>query len=81
MATNERALRCYEACGFQREGLLREDEYTNGRYQDIVAMGLLRSEWEQDARREVGRNFERMVYVVAGALMYLLFKKGWHGYH
>jgi RimJ/RimL family protein N-acetyltransferase len=48
LATNERALRCYEACGFRREGLLREDEYTNGRYQDIVAMGLLRSEWEQE---------------------------------
>jgi RimJ/RimL family protein N-acetyltransferase len=46
LADNERALRCYEACGFQREGLLREDEYTNGQYHDIVIMGLLRSEWE-----------------------------------
>lgn len=50
LATNARALRCYEACGFQREGLLREDEYTDGAYQDTVVMGLLRSEWET-ARR------------------------------
>ena len=46
LATNERALRCYEACGFQREGLLREDEYTDGAYRDVVVMGLLRSDWE-----------------------------------
>jgi diamine N-acetyltransferase len=46
LAGNERALRCYEACGFQREGLLREDEYTDGAYRDVVVMGLLRSEWE-----------------------------------
>jgi diamine N-acetyltransferase len=46
LASNERALRCYEACGFQREGLLREDEYTDGAYRDVVVMGLLRSEWE-----------------------------------
>lgn len=47
LATNERALRCYEACGFRREGLLREDDYTDGQYRDVVVMGLLRSEWEQ----------------------------------
>ncbi len=46
LVTNERALRCYEACGFQREGLLREDDYTDGAYHDTVVMGLLRSEWE-----------------------------------
>ena len=46
LATNERALRCYEACGFRREGLLREDEYSDGEYRDVVVMGLLRGEWE-----------------------------------
>ncbi|MGE5334909.1 MAG: GNAT family N-acetyltransferase [Nitrososphaerota archaeon] len=48
LATNERALRCYEACGFRREGLLREDEYCDGSYRDVVAMGVLRREWEQE---------------------------------
>lgn len=53
LATNERALRLYEACGFQREGLLREDEYVDGAYRDIVVMGLLRSEWEARKRATV----------------------------
>lgn len=48
LAHNERAIRCYEACGFRREGLLREDEYTDGEYRDIVVMGLLRSDWEKE---------------------------------
>jgi RimJ/RimL family protein N-acetyltransferase len=45
LAHNERALRCYEACGFQREGLLRKDEYADGLYRDVVIMGILRGEW------------------------------------
>lgn len=44
-ATNERALRCYRACGFVEEGLLREHDWSNGSYVDLVMMGLLRSEW------------------------------------
>lgn len=50
MATNERAIRAYRACGFVEEGRLREHEYWNGRYVDVVCMGILRSEWE--ARRQ-----------------------------
>ena len=48
-ATNERALRCYQALGFVEEGRLREHAYYNGTYFDVVLMGMLRSEW--DARR------------------------------
>ena len=47
LATNERAIRAYRACGFVEEGRLREHEYVDGRYVDIVAMGVLRSEWEK----------------------------------
>ena len=43
---NERALRCYRACGFVEEGRLRQHEWQNGRYFDTVCMGVLRSEWE-----------------------------------
>jgi len=43
---NERALRCYRACGFVEEGRLRQHEWQNGRYLDTVCMGVLRSEWE-----------------------------------
>ncbi|HEX6122744.1 MAG TPA: GNAT family protein [Ktedonobacterales bacterium] len=49
LATNERAIRCYRACGFQEEGRLRQHEYTDGAYVDILVMGILRDEWQ--ARR------------------------------
>ena len=50
LATNERAIRAYRACGFVEEGRLREHEYVDGHYVDIVAMGVLRSEWEKAPR-------------------------------
>jgi RimJ/RimL family protein N-acetyltransferase len=43
---NERAQRCYRACGFVEEGRLRQQEWCDGRYIDSVQMGLLREEWE-----------------------------------
>ncbi|WP_276357992.1 GNAT family N-acetyltransferase [Cohnella caldifontis] len=42
---NERALRCYLACGFREEGRLRARQFKNGRYVDVIVMGLLRSDW------------------------------------
>jgi RimJ/RimL family protein N-acetyltransferase len=41
---NERAIRAYEAAGFQREGLLRRQVWSDGSYRDIVAMGVLRDD-------------------------------------
>lgn len=41
------ALRTYEKAGFRREGLLRQAAYIDGRYVDVVIMGLLREEYEQ----------------------------------
>lgn len=41
---NGRALRSYEKLGFQREGLLRQDRYYDGRYVNTVVMALLREE-------------------------------------
>ena len=46
MNSNERALRCYRACGFKEEGRLREHNWSNGRYHDVVYLGILREEWE-----------------------------------
>jgi len=45
-ANNERAIRAYQACGFVQEGRFREEAFYNGQYEDVLAMGLLRSEWE-----------------------------------
>lgn len=44
---NDKALRCYERCGFREEGRLREKIYKNGKYWDLIQMGILRSEYEQ----------------------------------
>jgi RimJ/RimL family protein N-acetyltransferase len=42
---NERANRSYLRAGFREEGRLRERQFKNGRYVDLIVMGLLRSEW------------------------------------
>lgn len=42
---NERAIRSYEKCGFKREGALRQELFRNGKYYDIIALGLLRDEY------------------------------------
>ncbi|UQX88296.1 GNAT family N-acetyltransferase [Jatrophihabitans telluris] len=46
-ATNERALRCYQAVGFVEEGLQRSHVYSGGEYVDLVLMGLLRTDWDR----------------------------------
>jgi len=46
LSINERAIRCYRACGFVEEGRLREHAWNDGRYVDVAYLGLLRSEWE-----------------------------------
>ena len=45
-ADNERAIKCYRACGFREEGRMREHAYRHGRYVDIVMMGIMKSEWQ-----------------------------------
>ena len=49
LAVNERAIKSYERCGFVQEGRLREQDFHDGAFVDVVILGLLRSEWE--ARR------------------------------
>jgi len=44
-ADNARAIRCYEKCGFVREGVRRQCHFEGGRYVDNVLMGVLRNEW------------------------------------
>jgi RimJ/RimL family protein N-acetyltransferase len=43
---NQRGLRAYEKVGFRREGVLRQDNYREGRYWDTIVMGILRDEWQ-----------------------------------
>jgi len=44
---NTRAIRCYEKCGFAREGLLRQHRLIDGRFGNTLSMAVLRDEWEK----------------------------------
>jgi [ribosomal protein S5]-alanine N-acetyltransferase len=46
LASNTRAIRCYLACGFRREGVRREAELYPDGWKDLISMGLLCSEYE-----------------------------------
>ena len=45
-AQNERAQRAYSACGFNEEGRLRDHVWSNGRYDDLLVMGLMADKWK-----------------------------------
>jgi len=45
-ADNARGIRCYEKCGFVREGVMRERRLRYGKPLDMVVMGILKHEWE-----------------------------------
>ena len=36
---NQPAVRCYEKCGFVKEGLLKDEIYREGAYHDVIVMG------------------------------------------
>ena len=43
---NAASIATLEGLGFKREGLLRQAQYVNGRFDDLYAYALLREEWE-----------------------------------
>lgn len=44
--SNTRAIRAYEKAGFVHEGRLRDAEYRNGSYVDVLIMSVLKPEWK-----------------------------------
>jgi RimJ/RimL family protein N-acetyltransferase len=44
---NKRAQRCYEKCGFVKEGVFREGTFVKGKYYDSITMGILSHEFDQ----------------------------------
>jgi RimJ/RimL family protein N-acetyltransferase len=44
-AANARAIGAYRACGFVEEGRLRRHVWCDGRYDDLLYMGVLADEW------------------------------------
>jgi RimJ/RimL family protein N-acetyltransferase len=53
LGTNLRAVRCYEKTGFIHEGAMREAEFRENRYIDVVIMSILRSEWNREFSPQV----------------------------
>jgi len=51
-AKNERAIRCYLACGFVEEGRPRKAAWIEGEYTDLVEMSILREEWQARGEKE-----------------------------
>jgi RimJ/RimL family protein N-acetyltransferase len=43
---NARCIRCYEKCGFLREGVFRNHRLRNGRPLNMVTMAVLKDEWK-----------------------------------
>jgi RimJ/RimL family protein N-acetyltransferase len=43
---NVRGQRVYEKAGFRKEGILRQENYREGRYWDTITMAILREEWQ-----------------------------------
>lgn len=51
-ADNERARRCYRACGFREEGVQRQAIWRDGAFRDEVLMALLREDFDKmEAKR------------------------------
>lgn len=44
---NKRAIKSYEKCGFKQEGMLREHIYKEGKYRDVLTMGITKKTWEK----------------------------------
>lgn len=44
---NNRSIRCLTSLGFNQEGILREYEFNQGRFQDLSIFSLLQSQWRK----------------------------------
>lgn len=42
---NDRALHVYESLGLRREGVLRDTIFVDGKYENLVVLGILDEEW------------------------------------
>jgi diamine N-acetyltransferase len=47
--TNQRGIRCYEKSGFVLEGRLRQAQFLNGKYIDMLLMSVIKDEWQNQA--------------------------------
>ena len=43
--SNTKAINLYKSCGFKKEGILRQNFWINGKYENIIFMGILEHEY------------------------------------
>jgi RimJ/RimL family protein N-acetyltransferase len=55
-ASNKQALELYRHAGFHEEGIKRKARKLDGKYDDIVVFGMLKSEWGKSAIASYGEN-------------------------
>lgn len=55
---NVGGVRAYEKAGFAREGILRQEQYRNFRYYDVLRMSMLRDEYAKVRDGYLGRERE-----------------------
>jgi [ribosomal protein S5]-alanine N-acetyltransferase len=64
LAFNERAIRCYQACGFIEEGRERESGRIDGHWYDDIIMGLLAQDYRADLARVSNADIQAMSSIV-----------------
>lgn len=47
LSCNERAIKCYEKCGFKEAGKWRKSKFVNGKYYDTIFMDILAEEFTE----------------------------------
>jgi len=52
LETNSRALCLYEKIGFRREGVLRDAQFRDGRYVNVILMAIFEENWARAGREQ-----------------------------
>ncbi len=56
---NQAAVQAYLSAGFREEGRMRQALYRDGMYHDVVVLGILRDEWQDDTPLQTLDQFMR----------------------
>lgn len=51
VSKNIGAIKCYQKCGFKKEGVKRKAHFKNGKFYDLILMSLLRDEYNKNKKK------------------------------